>query len=119
MSIAPLAYTITALNLFTVCMEVINNFAAAEPTVRDAFFSQYFLSILQDILFVLTDTDHKSGFKLQSIVLARMFQLVETGGIPSPLYDPAVASGPDATNALYVREFTANLLTSAFPHLQP
>ncbi len=50
--------------LYPVCLEVVNNFAsAAEPAVTNAFFQQYFLSIIQDVFFVLTDTDHKSGFK--------------------------------------------------------
>lgn len=80
----------------------------------NAFFQQYFLNILQDIFFVLTDTDHKSGFKLQSVMLARMFQLVETGAIQLPL-DPAGAS---SNNTTFLRDYTANLLKNAFPHVQ-
>ena len=51
------------------CIEVINNFASADQSVASVFFQQYFLSIMQDIFYVLTDTDHKSGFKLQSMLL--------------------------------------------------
>ncbi|OCH95617.1 hypothetical protein OBBRIDRAFT_788159 [Obba rivulosa] len=105
----------TGLNL---CLEVINNFASAEPPVANAFFQQYFLSIIQDIFFVLTDTDHKSGFKLQSLLLARMFQLVETNQISVPLFDPATVPDPNMSNSLFLREYTANLLKSAFPHVQ-
>ncbi|KAL4077353.1 CRM1 C terminal-domain-containing protein [Scleroderma yunnanense] len=104
----------TGLNL---CLEVVNNFAAAEPTVSNAFFQQYFLSILQDIFFVLTDADHKSGFKLQSMVLARLFQLVETNQIQSPLFDPAQISDPTVTNSVFLKEYCANLLKTAFPHM--
>lgn len=78
-----------------VCLEVINNFASADPQVGNAFFQQYFLSIVQDVFFVLTDTDHKSGFKLQSLLLARMFQLVETNTIQAPLFDPSVVADPE------------------------
>ncbi|KAF9009428.1 CRM1 C terminal-domain-containing protein [Cyathus striatus] len=106
----------TGLNL---CLEVVNNFAnAAEPAVTNAFFQQYFLSIVQDIFFVLTDADHKSGFKLQSVLLARMYQLVETGVIQSPLYDPAQFPDPNVNNSIFLREYTANLLKTAFPHVQ-
>ncbi|KAK7015002.1 CRM1 C terminal-domain-containing protein [Favolaschia claudopus] len=100
------------------CLEVINNFAEAEPTVSGAFFQQYFLSIVQDIFFVLTDTDHKSGFKLQSVVLARMFQLVETNIIQTPIFDPAQISDPNMTNALFLRQYCADLLHNAFSHVQ-
>ncbi|KAJ7940809.1 CRM1 C terminal-domain-containing protein [Mycena leptocephala] len=100
------------------CLEVVNNFTGAEPAVANAFFQQYFLSIVQDIFFVLTDTDHKSGFKLQSVVLARMFQLVEINAIQTPLFDPAQMSNPNLTNALFLREYCADLLHTAFPHVQ-
>ncbi|KAJ7632457.1 CRM1 C terminal-domain-containing protein [Roridomyces roridus] len=99
-------------------LEVVNNFAGAEPAVANAFFQQYFLSIVQDIFFVLTDTDHKSGFKLQSVVLARMFQLVELNAISTPLFDPSQVSDPNVTNAMFLREYCADLLHTAFPHVQ-
>jgi exportin-1 len=101
-----------------VCLEVVNNFsAAADPAVTTAFFQQYFLSIIQDVFFVLTDADHKSGFKLQSIMLARMFQLVEFNIIQTPLYDPTQVDAT-MTNVIFLREYTANLLKTAFPHVQ-
>jgi len=101
-----------------VCLEVVNNFAtAADPAVTNAFFQQYFLSIIQDIFFVLTDADHKSGFKLQSVMLARMFQLVEMNVIAEPLFDRA-AFPETMNNTQYLREFTSNLLKTAFPHVQ-
>ncbi|KAJ3856299.1 CRM1 C terminal-domain-containing protein [Lentinula lateritia] len=102
------------------CLEVVNNFAnAGDPSVSNAFFQQYFLSIVQDIFFVLTDTDHKSGFKLQSALLARMFELVELNAIQTPLYDPSQVSDLNVTNSMFLREYTANLLKTAFPHIQP
>ncbi|TDL27514.1 hypothetical protein BD410DRAFT_782606 [Rickenella mellea] len=100
------------------CLEVVNNFASAEPPVANAFFQQYFLSIIQDIFYVLTDADHKSGFKLQSLLLARMFQLVETSQIQAPLFDPATVPDPSVTNAIFLRQYCANLLKAAFPHMQ-
>jgi exportin-1 len=102
-----------------VCLEVVNNFSTADPQVSNQFFQQYFLSIMQDVFFVLTDTDHKSGFKLQSMVLARLFQLVQTGAIGVPLFDPSTVPDPNMSNSLFLQEYTATLLKNAFPHLQP
>ena len=73
---------------------------------------------MQDIFYVLTDTDHKSGFKLQSMLLARMFQLVETIQITVPLFDPATVPDPNISNSVFLREYTASLLKSAFSHVQ-
>ena len=100
------------------CLEVVNNFAGAETAVSNAFFQQYFLSIVQDIFFVLTDADHKSGFKLQSLLLARMFQLVETNQIQAPLFDPAQMADPNVSNSVFLKEYCVNLLKTAFPHVQ-
>ncbi|KAJ7498254.1 CRM1 C terminal-domain-containing protein [Mycena galericulata] len=100
-----------------ICLEVVNNFASSPPEISGPFFQQYFLSIVQDIFFVLTDTDHKSGFKLQVVVLARMFQLVDTEPIPASLFDPAQVPNPNISNLTFLREYTANLLQSAFPHV--
>lgn len=99
------------------CYEVVNNFAGAEPAVANAFFSQYYLSIVQDTFFVLTDSDHKSGFKLQSILLHRLFQLAEQNVIQTPLFDPSQVPDPNMSNGMFLREYTKNLLKSAFPHV--
>ena len=60
-----------------------------------------------------------TGFKLQSILLARLIQLVEDGRVQQPLFDAAIVSNSNMTNSLFMREYCINLLRSAFPHLQP
>lgn len=95
-----------------ICVELIDNVVAAGPATSNGFFQAYYLALLQDMFFVLTDADHKSGFKSTARVLARLFKLVEQGDIQVPL-DPAAPSNP-----AFVAEYTANLLKSAFPHLQ-
>jgi len=100
-----------------IILEVINNFSTSPGEISAPFFQQYFLSIVQDIFFVLTDTDHKSGFKLQVTVLARMFQLVDTEPIPAQLFDPAQVPDPGVSNLVFLTGYTENLLRSAFPHV--
>jgi exportin-1 len=102
----------------TILLELINNFAAADGSVSNAFFQQYYLSMLQDLFFVLTDSEHKAGFKNQSILLARLFYLVESGSIQAPLWDASQINDPSMTNQQYLRQYCSNLLSSAFPHVQ-
>jgi exportin-1 len=45
----------------SMCIELLNNVAETDPQTSSAFFQQFFISILQDVFFVLTDTDHKAG----------------------------------------------------------
>ncbi|WFC98328.1 Karyopherin transporter [Malassezia yamatoensis] len=106
----------TGLNI---CLELINNIANTDESIAGAFFQQYLLSILQDIFYVLTDSDHKSGFKTQCLLLARIFELIETERITAPLWDPSQITDPNMNNRVYIRQYTANLLTTAFPHVQP
>ncbi|BFZ54615.1 Karyopherin transporter [Savitreella phatthalungensis] len=106
----------TGLNI---CLELINNIAAADTQISNAFYQSFFLPLLQDVFFVLTDSDHKAGFRLQSVILARMFGLVESKQIQAPLYDPSQVSNPHMSNEEYLREYVSKILHNAFPHLQP
>ncbi|EHY60774.1 Exportin-1 [Exophiala dermatitidis] len=101
----------------SMCLELINNMAETDPQTSGIFFQQFYIPILQDVFYVVTDSDHKAGFKSQSMLLARMFQLVETNKISQPLYQPGQAP-PGTTNKQFVSDFTVNLLKTAFPNLQ-
>jgi len=101
----------------SMCLELINNMAETDPQTAGVFFQQFYISILQDVFFVLTDSDHKAGFKSQCMLLARMFQLVEANKISQPLYQPDQAA-PGTSNKQFVSEFTANLLHNAFSNLK-
>ncbi|KAI9273988.1 nuclear export factor CRM1 [Helicostylum pulchrum] len=101
-----------------ICEEVINNISRTDPNIAGAFYQSYYLSILQDIFFVLTDRDHKSGFKGQTEVLARLFNLVTSNQIQVPLFEPSQVSDPNITNAKFLEEYVSALLQNAFPHLQ-
>jgi exportin-1 len=105
------------------CLELITNIAETDPTTSNAFFQQFFVPILQDVFFVLTDTDHKAGFKSQSMLLSRMFYLVHPADgtqpkIQGPIYvtDQAPAG---TSNKDFLTGFVGNLLQNAFPNLQP
>ncbi|KAG0358687.1 Karyopherin transporter [Gamsiella multidivaricata] len=103
----------------SICVDIINNFASSDPAVANQFYQTYFLNLLNDIFFVLTDNNHKSGFKLQSQVLTRMFYLVDSGAVQAPLFTPGQVSDPTMTNERFLKEYMMNLLQNAFPHLQP
>jgi len=68
---------------------------------------------MQDLFVVLTDREHKSGFKQQALVLGHMFHMVETGQIQAPLY----TTGNYPSNQVFLREYVMNLLRGAFPQL--
>lgn len=50
------------------CIELFNNIAETDPQTSSAFFQQFFIPILQDVFFVLTDADHKAGMYYPSLI---------------------------------------------------
>jgi exportin-1 len=102
----------------TICTEMLTNFSKSEAAIANAFFKSYFISILQDVFFVLTSTSHKSGFRLQSMILSQLFGYVDSGLITVPLFDPSTVPNPNMTNQDFLRDYVTTTLHQAFPHLQ-
>ncbi|KAI8801524.1 CRM1 C terminal-domain-containing protein [Cladochytrium replicatum] len=98
--------------------DLLVQFAKTEPPVANSFFQTYFLSILQDVFYVLTNTLHKSGFRMQTMILMQMFQIADSGVISVPLFDPRTVANPNMTNQEFLQEYVMQLLQTAFPHLQ-
>jgi exportin-1 len=104
------------------CLELVNNIAEkTDAQTANAFFQQFFITILQDVFFVLTDPDHKAGFKTQSLLLMRMFYFVvpadgSTPKIQGPVYIDQAPAG--TSNRDFLAEFVGQLLRNAFPNLQ-
>lgn len=84
---------------------------AKEQTAAQSFYQTYYTDIMQHLFSVVTDTSHTAGLAQQATILAYMFTLADTGKLTAPLA-PGVAN-----NTLYVQQFVANLLKTAFPHL--
>ena len=101
----------------SMCLELINNMAETDSQTAGIFFQQFYIVILQDVFFVLTDSDHKAGFKTQCMLLSRMLNLVENQKIQVPLYQEGQAA-PGTSNKDYVTQFTSNLLQRAFTNLK-
>jgi exportin-1 len=101
----------------SMCFELISNMAETDPQTCNTFFQSFFTTILQDVFFVLTDSDHKAGFKSQSMLLAKMFWLVDSNKLQGPIYSPDLAPA-GTSNRDFLRNFVGNLLATAFPNLQ-
>uniref|UniRef100_A0AAZ1XV44 Exportin-1 n=1 Tax=Oreochromis aureus TaxID=47969 RepID=A0AAZ1XV44_OREAU len=86
---------------------------SAEEAAAQSFYQTYFCDILQHIFSVVTDTSHTAGLTMHATILAYMFNLVEEGKV-----SVALSAGSPANNQGHVQEYIANLLKTAFPHLQ-
>ncbi|CCK67855.1 exportin CRM1 KNAG_0A01660 [Huiozyma naganishii CBS 8797] len=80
------------------------------------FYQSYYFLLLSETFYVLTDSDHKSGFSKQSLLLMKLISLVYDNKITVPIYrDGEAPSG--TTNQVYLNQYLANMLANAFPHL--
>lgn len=82
-----------------------------------AFYENFYFQILSDTFYVLTQPDHKSGFRYQAQLLAQLVHLVEDGVITDSLYTSEQAA-EGTTNSEYLKQYLGNLLSSAFDNLQ-
>ncbi|UKZ63554.1 uncharacterized protein TrAtP1_004784 [Trichoderma atroviride] len=105
------------------CLELITNIAEkTDPNTANAFFQRFFVTILQDVLFVVTDNDHKAGFKTQSMLLMKLFYFIHPADgtppkIQGPIYTPDQAQAGTG-NREFLSASVATLLQNAFPNLQ-
>lgn len=81
-----------------------------QPQAAQSFYQTYFTDILMQIFSVVTDTSHTASLQMHAQILSYMFSLVEANQI-------TVNLGPMPNNILYVQEYVASLLKSAFSHL--
>ena len=106
----------------SMCFELISNIAETDPATSNAFFQRFYVTIMQDVFYVVTDSDHKAGFKTQSQLLMKLFNLVAPSDdsapkIQGPIYAPDQA--PAGTpNRDFLANFVSTLLRNAFPNLQ-
>ncbi|AET37825.1 exportin CRM1 Ecym_2068 [Eremothecium cymbalariae DBVPG len=104
-------------NGLQIALDLIKNVDKASPSpFSNAFYENFYFTFVSEAFYVLTDSDHKSGFSKQSLLLMKMISLVQDNKIPVPLYKAGEAP-EGTTNQVYLANYMANMLSSAFPHL--
>jgi len=80
-----------------------------DQNIANQFYQCYYMSLLQDIMYVITDGFHKSGFKLQSNILSLLFQVVATDYVTVPL-----DSNQTISNKEYIYQYMVDALSKSF-----
>lgn len=76
--------------------------------VANIFFQNFYMPILQDTFFVLTDSLHKSGFYKQGLIIMKLIAIVENG-----MFEGKLSSDFDS-NKEYVVEYLSDALVKLF-----
>ncbi|GEQ68186.1 hypothetical protein JCM33374_g1853 [Metschnikowia sp. JCM 33374] len=105
-------------NGLSLTLELIENVEKLGNTpFTKAFYENFYFQILSDTFYVLTQPDHKSGFRYQAQLLAQLVHLIEDGVIKDSLYTSEQAV-EGTSNSEYLKQYLGNLLSSAFENLQ-
>lgn len=93
------------------------------PKMAQPFYQTFYTSLLHHMFTVVTDTSHTANLAEHAAIMSYMFSAVEQAQVTVPLAPdaPATLSSADAqtvaaANIVYIKQFVANLLRSAFPH---
>ena len=133
----------TGLDILTALLE---NVAGSGPDIAQPFYAAYYLSLVQDLLFVLTDRLHKAAFKEHATLLRHLFHLVESGAVTTSLWQspfavrigaatafearlnalaaaaanggPPIDPARKLTNQFFVREYVSGLISQSFTNVQ-
>lgn len=100
------------------CDELLTNIEHLSKTKPDftmGFWKHYYYPIISDLFYVLTDSDHKSSFKNQSILLVHMIKLQYE--INEPIY-PLDSAPQGTSNEEFLKGYLGNMLMQAFPQLE-
>ena len=103
----------------TLCYELLINIEKLGPQNQFAigFYRHYYFPIISDVFYVLTDSDHKAGFKLQTKLLSKMLELVVNNKITETIY-PSDSAPQGTPNSVFLKEYLGNMLINAFNQLQ-
>lgn len=99
-------------------MQALNMLVATEPQVATIFYQNFYLLIIKDILAVMTDYRHMSGFKIQGQILQQLLCCVEQDGIilAKLNQDNGQPHGYN-TNKEFVVALLIDCINSLFPNL--
>ena len=78
--------------------------------VANVFFENFYMPIMRDTFYVLTDSLHKSGFYKQALIIMKLVSVVENGMFKGTL------SSDYSNNKEYVIEYLSDALVKLFPN---
>ncbi|CAL9736999.1 exportin-1 [Monosporozyma servazzii] len=87
-----------------------------DSEISKVFFQQYYLILINETFYVLTEPDHKATFSEQAMLLMRLINLSISDVIPVPIYGKMDAS-EGTSNREYLMTYLVNLLLGAFNNL--
>ena len=81
------------------------------------FYQTYYLLLVNEIFFALTDSDHEPAFAKQALLLRSLMKLVYDDRIPTTLINTGSNVPDNYSNTVTLNEYIIKVLSGAFPNL--
>ncbi len=111
-SIKHLDKTVAEIGLHTLA-ELMANVQKSQAATK--FYKTYYMRLLKDIMGVLSDTFHKPGFRMHTLILQRLFHVVSSGTVTQPLW--ATGQGNFQNNVQFVQTALLRLIGASFKNV--
>ena len=99
----------------TILQEMLSNIENLNnDSLRNEFFSKFYISILDDVLYIYSDTLHQSGFKMQTTIIHHLLYVIATNKVTVPL-----DANQTESNDLFVKKHIHETLSKTFRNLNP
>lgn len=94
-----------------------NDMISSNQMVCTQFYVNFYCNISKEILFVMTDCRHLSGFKLQGQIFQQMIKLAEDTQIQAPINQDDGTPHAFPTNKEFVIQFLMKTISEQFPNM--
>lgn len=88
-----------------------------DTNIFKVFFQEYYLLLINETFYILTEPDHKSTFTEQSMLLMRLINLSFNDNISVSIHEHVNGIPPSVSNKDYLMQYMANLLLAEFNNL--
>jgi exportin-1 len=95
----------------------LNDNIQSVPQVCQIFYTQFYTNLMQQLIAIMTDCRHLSGFKLQVKILQQMIMVIENNSLTQPINDNNGQLHQFSSNKEYVQNLILNIIMELFPNL--
>lgn len=106
------------------CMEIglksmwdLNDRISSHPHICSLFFVSFYTQIIKEVLMVMTDCRHLSGFKLQCKILQQLIGIIDRDSINAPVQDTNGQAHTMPSNKDFVKDLLSTTIMDLFPNL--
>ena len=100
-------------------MQSLNTLVVTSPDIASVFFERFYVQVVRDLLTLMTDYRHVSGFKLQGQILQQLIQVADCPAVAQKRFLVDLNGNPHQfnSNKEFVIALLIDCISTLFPYL--